>query len=587
LDVQGSFFRVDGADIETGEETYLVLQAQTPQHAEQIARGQGLLISAVRAATPADWGAPPAPAPLIPVPVYSAVPETIVFESVDSREGKVTEPARPRQPSPWSQLEESSLHGEAIALTQNDLDRYREPASSTQTADELFEVAPEPAPPVRPRSVFSDDELLIGSERESHPQNHTARAAPETKSPPIRPLAATSPNGNEEIPAKVAALAVVDNASDPPKLKSAADEATEPLTREVAVVERVQAPPAPRATPTKSAAVSDEIPRVPAAPAPTRPASKSITATKPPGATPAPQTARKPAVSAAPAAVAKAPAPVAKKAAPPARPAATSPSPVAPPVAVAEPKRPPKVPAPAAKAAVPAPPHLPPAAPPEPAAPPRVAEPAVVSEAALPAFPVAVAEPGTGSGMEQVVTKLALDQTAHEVEHSVGSALESLAGMEMSAGYASAGAHSAEYSSESFEADTPLPAASALASAPVAQPASTPAEEVPTAWVAAPSASAVAPARNKAPVASGGISLVTVLVCPIAFILFAGGAGLLTYTLLHNVDAGDNDMLKLDLRLQSLTYCLLGGVSLIAGLLGFVAAGMAYLAGAVRRIEGR
>ncbi|HWE97908.1 MAG TPA: hypothetical protein VG269_28385 [Tepidisphaeraceae bacterium] len=585
--MQGSFFRVDGADIETGEETYLVLQAQTPQHAEQIARGQGLLISSVRAATPADWGAPPAPAPLLPVPVYAAVPETIVFESVDSREGKVTEPARPRQPSPWSQLEESSLHGEAIALTQNDLDRYREPASSTQTADELFEVAPEPAPLARPRSVFSDDELLIGSERETHSQYHTARAAMETKSPPAHPLAAALPNGNEEIPAKVAVLAVVDHASEPPKLKSPADEATEPLTREVAVVERVQAPPAPRATPTKLAVVPDETPRAAAPPAPTRPASKSPPATKPAGGAPAPQTARKPVVSASPAAVAKAPAPVAKKAAPPARPAATSPSPVALPVAVAEPKRPPKAPAPAAKAALPAPPPIPPAAPQEAAAPPRVAEPAVVSEAALPPFTATVAEPGAGSGMEQVVTKLALDQTAHEVEHSVGSALESLAGMEMSAGYASAGAHSAEYSSESFEADAPLPAASALASAPVAQPAPTPAEEVPTAWVAAPSASAVAPARIKAPAASGGISLVTVLVCPIAFILFAGGAGLLTYTLLHNVDAGDNDMLKLDLRLQTLTYCLLGGVSLIAGLLGFVAAGMAYLAGAVRRIEGR
>lgn len=49
------FFRVDGADQETGEETYLVLQAESKPQAEKIARKQGLLISSVRVAKPGDW----------------------------------------------------------------------------------------------------------------------------------------------------------------------------------------------------------------------------------------------------------------------------------------------------------------------------------------------------------------------------------------------------------------------------------------------------------------------------------------------------------------------------------------------------
>lgn len=49
------FFRVDGADQETGEETYLVLQAESKPQAEKIARKQGLLISSVRIAKPDDW----------------------------------------------------------------------------------------------------------------------------------------------------------------------------------------------------------------------------------------------------------------------------------------------------------------------------------------------------------------------------------------------------------------------------------------------------------------------------------------------------------------------------------------------------
>jgi hypothetical protein len=59
--VSAQFFRVDGADQETGEETYLVLQAPTKPQAEKLAREQGLLISAVRVARADDWSAPPTP----------------------------------------------------------------------------------------------------------------------------------------------------------------------------------------------------------------------------------------------------------------------------------------------------------------------------------------------------------------------------------------------------------------------------------------------------------------------------------------------------------------------------------------------
>jgi hypothetical protein len=66
--VSAQFFRVDGADQETGEETYLVLQAPTKPVAEKLARQQGLLISAVRVARADDWGGP---APSKPKPKVS------------------------------------------------------------------------------------------------------------------------------------------------------------------------------------------------------------------------------------------------------------------------------------------------------------------------------------------------------------------------------------------------------------------------------------------------------------------------------------------------------------------------------------
>lgn len=61
-----NFFRVDGADSETGQETFLVLRAKSKPHAERLARKQGLLISSVRVAKKADWEDAPGSATTAP-----------------------------------------------------------------------------------------------------------------------------------------------------------------------------------------------------------------------------------------------------------------------------------------------------------------------------------------------------------------------------------------------------------------------------------------------------------------------------------------------------------------------------------------
>jgi|GEM_PF-4336507 len=49
-----SFFRVEGANLETGEETFLLISAASSQVAEAVARGKGLVIASVREATDDD-----------------------------------------------------------------------------------------------------------------------------------------------------------------------------------------------------------------------------------------------------------------------------------------------------------------------------------------------------------------------------------------------------------------------------------------------------------------------------------------------------------------------------------------------------
>ena len=129
--MQGSLFRVDGADLETGEETYLVLQAASSSDAEQIARKQGLLIAAVRAATAADWGADKSPRP----PVRSIV-ETIVFETL----GQTTPSSAQPDPVPTVLSEPEPLNV-LPPLTAAASEPTPMPAEST-----LAEPLPEPIP---------------------------------------------------------------------------------------------------------------------------------------------------------------------------------------------------------------------------------------------------------------------------------------------------------------------------------------------------------------------------------------------------------------------------------------------------------
>ena len=49
-----SHFRVDGADLQSGKETFLVIEAASSEAAEDVAREKGLLVSSVRAATEED-----------------------------------------------------------------------------------------------------------------------------------------------------------------------------------------------------------------------------------------------------------------------------------------------------------------------------------------------------------------------------------------------------------------------------------------------------------------------------------------------------------------------------------------------------
>ena len=93
-----NYFRIDGADKQTGEETYLVLQAESKPHAERLARKQGLLISSVRVAKPTDWEAAPAsPAPAGAVAV--AVAEALSADSSPGA-GAAAGLAEPPEPAP-------------------------------------------------------------------------------------------------------------------------------------------------------------------------------------------------------------------------------------------------------------------------------------------------------------------------------------------------------------------------------------------------------------------------------------------------------------------------------------------------------
>ena len=71
-----NYYRIDGADSETGQETYIVLRARSKPHAERLAAKQGILVSTVRIAKQGDWDQ--APRTAIPAPAVELAegPET-------------------------------------------------------------------------------------------------------------------------------------------------------------------------------------------------------------------------------------------------------------------------------------------------------------------------------------------------------------------------------------------------------------------------------------------------------------------------------------------------------------------------------
>src|SRR5438309_2198774 len=89
--VSSTFFRVDGADSETGQETFLVLRAKSKPHAQRLAQRQGMLITSVRVARPGDWEETP----------HKAAPASAVEVDVNQPDmDKPEAPTKPLSPSP-------------------------------------------------------------------------------------------------------------------------------------------------------------------------------------------------------------------------------------------------------------------------------------------------------------------------------------------------------------------------------------------------------------------------------------------------------------------------------------------------------
>jgi len=94
-----NYYRIDGADSETGQETYIVLRARSKPHAERLAAKQGILVSTVRIAKPGDWDEAPRSAAPAPAVELADVPET----QPSMKPLTATAPLE-RLPSPTAQL---------------------------------------------------------------------------------------------------------------------------------------------------------------------------------------------------------------------------------------------------------------------------------------------------------------------------------------------------------------------------------------------------------------------------------------------------------------------------------------------------
>lgn len=99
-----NFFRVDGADSETGQETFLVLRAKSKPHAERLARKQGLLIHSVRIAKKADWQDAPGSATAAPAVELTTLDSATGKDQDVELEHKPLSPSAPLEklPSPSS-----------------------------------------------------------------------------------------------------------------------------------------------------------------------------------------------------------------------------------------------------------------------------------------------------------------------------------------------------------------------------------------------------------------------------------------------------------------------------------------------------
>jgi len=191
-----------------------------------------------------------------------------------------------------------------------------------------------------------------------------------------------------------------------------------------------------------------------------------------------------------------------------------------------------------------------------------------------------------GSEIGQVVTKIAWDQTAHAVEHSSGSALERLAS-----------AATASYPPDP-RFDDPFSAIPAAEPAAVSDIAAYPAatDHAPAAIVeevAAPLAAVAEPFPQAShaiatgygtPALAGSNSMLPVfyILAPLAILISGAGIGLAVWSMLRVAPADLEDIARLDFRITALTQTLLGGMAFLGGLLLFVCATLAYLAGAVR-----
>lgn len=660
--MQGLFFRVDGADLETGEETYLVLQAPSAEDAEQIARKQGLLIAGVRAATADDWGIPAVAVVPTSTPV-ALTAEVVTFEGADTVTATVESSPSQATAAPPDNSNDIAFATEALSMDD------RAPASTAPIAAEtearLEPIAPSSAKPAaesspipiaalpakriaavavrtatsvpapaRPRVSVAGPRNIIAPRNLASPSGGRPSAISGSRLPPsstqARPPAISKTPAPINARGSAASTGTAGKVVIPPRPVPATQQPKRPMRLTPPVVKRI--PPTIAPAPANAAAVA-------AAPAPIA----SLSPAAPSPAPALPEAAEQPQVSqpelaiqavveaplaaVSPAPPAEAPAPVIDPTPPAVAPKSSELAPAArPSLALAE----------AALISSEPTAASPPALAPVEIGPPEIEPPAqepisitLVDIEALPAATTleALVRPHSsesnsqfttgelisGSGIEQIITKMAWDQTAHAVEHSAGSALERLASAEAAPytpAHANLQASSDEYPSlpMSLAADEATVAAALAPAEPEpAEPEPTPAEEFAAAEpFAAPAPEPeTEPAARPEPVSSHKPQLVEARVArrrparqpveqtngmriwfylfgPFSILAAIGGIGVVIYTVTRVPPPDAPDLDRLDFHIQNLTQILLGGILLLSGLLIFATTILAYIVGAVR-----